>query len=70
MPWDLSGNLLMRSSVDLIGTVFLGVGGAGVGPGRWEVFWMTLTAQYTLTTSNFLHEESPRMAGPEVSATY
>ena len=33
MPWNLSGNFLMRSSVDLIGTVFLGVGGAGVGPG-------------------------------------
>ena len=34
MPWNLSGNFLMRSSVDLIGTVFLGAGGARVGPGR------------------------------------
>ena len=31
MPWNLSGNFLMRSSVDLIGTVFLGVGDAGKG---------------------------------------
>ena len=37
MPWNLSGNFLMRSYVDLIRTVFLGVGGAGVGPGRWEM---------------------------------
>ena len=37
MPLNLSGNFLMWSSVDLIGTVFLGVGGAGVGTGRWEV---------------------------------
>ena len=37
MPWNLFENLLMRSSVDLIGTVFLGVSGAGVGPGRWKV---------------------------------
>ena len=49
MPWNLSGNFLMRSSVDLIGAVFLGVGGAGVGQGRQEVSWMTLTAQFILT---------------------
>ena len=33
MPWKLSGNFLMMSSVDLIGAVFLGGGGAEVGPG-------------------------------------
>ena len=60
----------MWSSVDLIGAVFLGVAGAGVEPGRWEVPWMTLTAQFILTTSNLLHDGSPRMAGPGVSATY
>ena len=60
----------MRSSVDLIGAVFLGVGGAGVVPGRQEVPWMTLTAQFILTTSNLSHDGIPRMAGPEVSATY
>ena len=70
MPWHLSQNFLMRSSVDLIGTVFLGVAGAGVGPGRSEVPWMTLTAQFILTTSNLSNEGSPRMAGPGVSATY
>ena len=60
----------MRSSIDLIGTAFLGVAGAGVGPGRWEVPWMTLTEQFILTTSNFSHDESLRMAGPGMSATY
>ena len=62
IPWNLSGDFLMRSSVDLIGTVFLGVGGTGVGPGRWEVSWMTLTVQFILTTSNLSHDENPRMA--------
>ena len=70
MPWNLSGNFLMRTLVDLIGVVFLGVGGAGVGPGRQEVSWMTLTAQFILTTYNFLRDWSPKMAGPGVSATY
>ena len=31
MPWNLSGHFLMRCSVDLIGAVFLGVGGTGAG---------------------------------------
>ena len=70
IPWNLSGNFLMRSSVDLIGAVFLGVGGAGVGPGRWEVSWMTLTAQFILKNSNISHDGNPRMVGPGVSATY
>ena len=70
MPWNLSGNFLRRSSVDLIGTVLLGVGGAGVGPGRWEVSWMTLTAQFILTTFNLSHDGIPRIAGPGVSSTY
>ena len=33
MSMNLSKSFLMRSSVDLIGAVFLCVGGAGVGPG-------------------------------------
>ena len=70
MPWNLSGNFLMRFSANLIGAVSLGVGGAGVGPGRQEASWMTLTAQFILTTSNLSHDGSPRMAGPGVSATY
>ena len=70
MPWNLSGNFLMRSSVELIGTVFLAVGGAGVGSDSWEVSWMTLIAQFILMTSNLSHDGSPRMVGPEVSATY
>ena len=70
IPWNLSGNFLMRFSLDLIETVFLGVGGTGVGPGRWEVSWRTLTAQFILTTFNLSHDWSPRIAGPGVSATY
>ena len=59
LPWNLSGNFLIRSSVDMIGTVFLCVGGVGEGPGRWEVSWMTLTAWFILTTSNLSHDGSP-----------
>ena len=70
MPWNLSGNLLMRFSVDLIGAIFLAVGGAGVGPGSQNVPWMTLTALFILMTSNLSHNENPRMAGSGVSATY
>ena len=69
-PWNLSGNFLISSSVYLIRTVFLDVGGSGVGPGRWELSWMTLTVQFILTTSNLSHDGSPRMAGPGVSTTY
>ena len=39
MPQNLSGNSLMRSSVDLTGVVFLGAVGAGAGLGGSEVFW-------------------------------
>ena len=58
MPLDLFGNSKMRSSIDLIGVVFL------------EVPWMTLTAQFILMTSNLSHNGSPRMSGQGVSATY
>ena len=37
MPQNLSWIFLMRSSVALIGIVFLGAGVAGVGSGRKEV---------------------------------
>ena len=70
MTWNLYGNFLMRSSVDLIWTVFMGAAGAGVGPSRWEMSWITLTAQFSLTTSNISHDGSPRMAGPGVYATH
>ena len=46
----------MRSSIDLIGAVFLGVGGARVETGRWEASWMTLTVQFILTISNLSHD--------------
>ena len=73
MPWKLSGNSLLRSSVDLIEVVFLGVGvagGAGAGLSSWEVFWITLMAQLILMTSNHSHNGIPRMAGLRVSAMY
>ena len=72
MSWNLSGHSLMRSSVDLIGVVFLVVGAAGdgVGPGSWKVSWMTLSAQFILMTSNLSHDGNLRMAGPGMSATY
>ena len=73
MPWNLSENSLLRSFEDLIGVISLGVGGAagaGVGPGSWEVSWMTLTVQFILMTSNLSHDGIPRVAVPGVSATY
>ena len=73
MPWNLSGNSLMRYSVDFIGVVFLGVSGAagaGVGCGSWEVSWMTLTAQFILMTSYLSHNGGPRKAGLGMPATY
>ena len=54
----------MMFSVDLIGTVFLGVGVAGVGLDSQEMSWMTLTAQFIWTTSYVSHDGSLRMAGP------
>ena len=60
----------MRSSVDLIGAISLGAGGAGVGLGSQKMSWMTLTAQFILMTSNLSHNGSTRMAGPGVSGTY
>ena len=59
ISWNLSGNILMSSSVDLIRTVFLGVAAAEVEQGRWEVSWMTFTVQFILTTSNLSHDGSP-----------
>ena len=73
MPWNLSQNSLIWSSVDLVGVFFMGVDGsasAGVGLGSWEVSWMILTSQFILMTSNLSHDENPRMAEPGVSTTY
>ena len=32
--------------------------------------WITVMAQFILTTTNLSHDGRPRMAGPVVSATY
>ena len=44
--------------------------GPGAGLGGFVLHWITLTAQFILTTANLLHDGRPSMAGPGVSATY
>ena len=44
--------------------------GEGAGLGGFVSGWITVMAQFILTTTNLLHVGSPRMAGPGVSATY
>ena len=70
MPWNLSGNFLMRFSVHLIGTVFLGVGGAGVRPGQAGSVLDDLDGTVHFNNFNLSHDGSPRIARPRVSATY
>ena len=43
---------------------------AGAGLGGLVSGWITVVAQFILTTANILHDGRPRMAGPGVSATY
>ena len=66
-----SGNSLIKSSVGLaaVGLTAAAVG-VGAGFGGFVLGWITVTAQFILTTSNLLHDGRPRMAGPGVSATY
>ena len=69
MPWNLSGKFFDEVLCRLDWSCFLVVAGTGVGPGSQEVSWMTLTVQFILMTSNFLHDGNLRMAGPGMSAT-
>ena len=78
IPCELSGNSLIKSSVDLMGLAAAGaavdliaaVVGAGAGLGIFVMGWITVMAQFILTTANLLHDGRPRMAGPGVSVTY
>ena len=64
IPVNQSGNSLIKSSVDLMG---LAAAGAAV---AFVLVWITVMAQFILTTANLLHDGRPRMAGPGVSAMY
>ena len=77
-PVNQSGKSLIKTSVDLMGLVAAGaavglttvVVGAGAGPGGFMSGWITVMAQFILTTANLSHDRRPRVAGPGVSATY
>ena len=76
MPLNQSGNLFIKSSVDLMDLAASGtVAGlvvatvvetrAGCVPGH-----LTMMAQFIFMTASFSLEGGPRMAGPGVSVTY
>ena len=76
MPWNQSGNSLIKSSVDLMALAASGAvaglvvatvveTGAGCEPGC-----LTVMAQFIFTTASFSLEGRPRMVGPGVSTTY
>ena len=44
--------------------------GVGAGLGGFVSDWITVMAQFILTTTNRLQDGRPRMAGSGVSATY
>ena len=76
---NLSGNSLIKSSVDLmhLGFGVLAVGGfatlaawVDAVPVRLLLGWVVLTAQFTWTTANLSHARRPKKAGPGVSAMY
>ena len=70
IPVSQLGNSLIKSSVDLkdmaaaVGLTTVAVG-AGAGLGGFVSGWITVTAQFILTTANLLHDGRPRMAGLE-----
>ena len=76
MPWNQSGNSLIKSSVDLMGLAASGaVAGLFVATvvetgGGWVQGCLTVIAQFICTTASFSLEGRPRMAGPGVSAMY
>ena len=78
IPVNQSGNSLIKLSVDLMGLAASGAAvgftvvavGAGTGPGGFMSGWITVMAQFILTTPNLLHDGRPRMAGLGESVTY
>ena len=76
MPWNQSGNSLIKSSVDLIGlAASRAVAGLFVatvvetGEGCVRGC-LTVLAQFIFTTASFSLEGRPWMVGPGVSTTY
>ena len=69
---------LLKSSVDLMGLAAAGAAvglmavavRAGAGLGGFVPGWITVMAQFILTTVNLSQDGRPRMAGLGVSATY
>ena len=78
IPVNWSGNSLIKSLVDLMGLAAAGAAvcltavavGAGAGLGGFVLGWITVMAQFILTTASLWHVGRPRMAGLGVSATY
>ena len=78
IPVNQSGNSIIKSSVDLMGLAAAGAAvgltvvavGTDAGLGGFVPGWITVMAQFILTTANLSHDGRPRMAGPGVSATY
>ena len=76
MPWNQSGNSLIKSSVDLMDLAASGavaglVVAAVVETGAGCVLGcLTVTAQFIFITASFSLEGRPRMVGTGVSATY
>ena len=79
IPVNLSGNSLIKSSVDLMHLDFgvLAAGGfaslvawVGAVPVRLLLGWVVVIAQFTWTTANLSHAGRPKRAGPGVSAIY
>ena len=76
IPVNLSGNSLIKTSVDLMGLAAAGAAvgltaaavGADAGLGGFVLGWITVTAQFIFTTATLSHDGRPRMAGLGVSA--
>ena len=76
IPLNLSGNSLIKSSVDLMGLAASGVVAGLVVATVVEIGegcvlgHLTVMAQFIFTTASFPLEDRPSMVGPGVSATY
>ena len=76
MPWNQSGNSLIKSSVHLMGLAASGaVAGLFVAAivetgGGWVQGCLTVMAQFIFTAASFSLEGRPRIVGSGVSATY
>ena len=77
-PCKLIRDFLIKPSVDLMGLAAAAVAvglttvtvGVGAGLTGFVLGWITVMAQFILTTANLSHDGRPRMVGPGVSAPY